>query len=208
MLALHSASLALTTASTAITTPIMPRVAGPMMMAARKPVKKKPPARKPVKKAVKAAPKRAPIRRSGGGAEVRSSPILRVHPNLAMPSAELALVSTCAQTLSDLAALEVDAGIPAIGFWDPLGFTKLQLFEFDQPAVIDWLRHAELKHGRVAMAGFVGFCVQANGLYWPWAATGGKLADSSTMFADISAAGGPCDRTRAVTEHPRPCTLD
>ena len=103
-----------------------------------------------------------------------------------------------AYSVADLAALEENAGVPALGFWDPLGFTKLDLFDFGAEGTIGWLRHAELKHGRVAMAGFVGFCVHANGIVFPWAITGGPLGESSTMFADISAAGGPCDQWDAV----------
>jgi hypothetical protein len=102
------------------------------------------------------------------------------------------------ESIADLEALESDAGVPAIGFWDPLGFTKLDLYDFGSEGTIGWLRHAELKHGRVAMAGFVGFCVHANGIVFPWAITGGPLAESSTMFSDISAAGGPCDQWDAV----------
>jgi len=102
------------------------------------------------------------------------------------------------ETLTDLAELETDSGIPATGFWDPLGFTNLDLYDFGQAGTIGWLRHAELKHGRVAMAGFVGFCIHANHIVFPWAITGGPLGESTTMFADISAAGGPCDQWDAV----------
>ena len=81
---------------------------------------------------------------------------------------------------------------PVVGYWDPLNIGM------SGKETIGWFRHAEIKHGRVAMAGFVGFCVHANGIVFPWAITGGPLGESSTMFADISAAGGPCDQWDAV----------
>jgi len=42
------------------------------------------------------------------------------------------------------------------------------------------------------MAAFVGFCVQSNGICFPWNLTG------DTSFADISAAGGPKDQWDAL----------
>merc|ERR1719460_1876299 len=42
------------------------------------------------------------------------------------------------------------------------------------------------------MAAFVGYCVQANGVYFPWGLTG------SVSYADISAAGGPPDQWDAL----------
>ena len=42
------------------------------------------------------------------------------------------------------------------------------------------------------MAGFVGFIVQSQGIYFPW-----KLSND-VSFADISAAGGPADQWDAL----------
>ena len=67
---------------------------------------------------------------------------------------------------------------------------------------IGWFRHAEIKHGRVAMAAFVGFVVQSNGIHFPWnlqAPLGPTMADVPVIsFADIAAAGGPGDQWDAL----------
>ena len=69
---------------------------------------------------------------------------------------------------------------------------------------IAWFRHAEIKHGRVAMAGFVGYCVHANGIHFPWNIQAplpwtSVTSDLPTIsFGDISAAGSPGDMWDAL----------
>jgi hypothetical protein len=72
------------------------------------------------------------------------------------------------ETIADLETLAVKLN-PAVGFWDPIGLSKAELWDNTNEESIGWLRHAEIKHGRVAMAGFVGYCLQANGVKFPWA---------------------------------------
>merc|ERR1719199_758236 len=91
--------------------------------------------------------------------------------------------------VSDAAGLEALAKKlnPTVGYWDPLNIGLAS------PESIGFLRQAEIKHGRVAMAAFVGYCVQSNGIYFPWA-----LTTSGITHADISAAGGPPDQWDAL----------
>jgi len=93
------------------------------------------------------------------------------------------------------AELEALAGKlnPIVGYWDPMNLVDYDQFSVGQEASIGFLRQAEIKHGRVAMAAFVGFIVQSNGIHWPWA-----QSLSGTTFGDISAAGGPADQWDAL----------
>ena len=63
----------------------------------------------------------------------------------------------------DLALSNTDALGASLGFWDPLGVTNADFWGLGNEGTIGYLRHAESKHGRIAMAGFLGFFVQSPG---------------------------------------------
>ena len=74
----------------------------------------------------------------------------------------------------------------------------MNLCEYDQwsqgeEAAIGFLRHSEIKHGRIAMFGFVGYIVQSNGIHWPW-----NIESSGLSFGDLSAAGSPPEQWDAL----------
>ena len=75
-----------------------------------------------------------------------------------------------APTMMNKAGLETMASKlnPAIGFFDPLGLSEQEFWGDSNEATIGFLREAEIKHGRVAMAGFVGFIVHSNDIRFPW----------------------------------------
>jgi len=119
-----------------------------------------------------------------------SAPTGYVAPTIAHPSKIHARMETAA----DLKSLSESLN-PNVGFYDPLNIVGRAAEIGEEQSTIGWYRHAELKHGRVAMAAFVGFVVQSNGVYFPWALTGGE---SPVMFSDSAAAGGPGDQWDAL----------
>jgi len=54
---------------------------------------------------------------------------------------------------------------PAIGYFDPLGLGSADFWGQGNEATLGFLRHSEIKHGRIAMFAFVGYCVQYNGIH-------------------------------------------
>jgi len=72
------------------------------------------------------------------------------------------------ETVADLEVLAKKLN-PVIGFYDPINLSAAEFWGTSNESTIGFLRHAEIKHGRVAMFAFVGYCAHANGFKFPWA---------------------------------------
>ncbi|GAX27358.1 hypothetical protein FisN_17Lh259 [Fistulifera solaris] len=84
------------------------------------------------------------------------------------------------ETKKDLENLAKELN-PIIGFYDPIGISNNFFWDLTVDETIGWLRESEIKHGRVAMAACVGYCVQS--FYtWPFDNTlSGKPFPSTTL---------------------------
>ena len=112
-------------------------------------------------------------------------------PQMAPVSSASRAASVKMETAADLKTLAEKLN-PVLGFWDPMNLVEYDQFSAGEEASIGFLRQAEIKHGRVAMAAFVGYIVQSNGIHFPWGLTG------DVSFGDISAAGSPPDQWDAL----------
>lgn len=84
-------------------------------------------------------------------------------------------------TKADLEKLAGECN-PVVKFFDPLNLAEADFYGMGNEATIGWLRQCEIKHGRVAMAAFVGYCVQSNFVF-PWPET---LAGASHPATDLT----------------------
>merc|ERR1711865_781990 len=94
-----------------------------------------------------------------------------------VPEAKPINVKVLGETKADLEVLAMELN-PVLGFYDPLDLANSEFWSESNEASIGFLRHAEIKHGRVAMAAFVGYIIQSNYVFsWPQSLSGAMAPD-------------------------------
>lgn len=106
---------------------------------------------------------------------------LLAHTLAFIPNNGLVRTSSLGESKADLENMAKKLN-PLIGFYDPLNLTESALWGTSNEFTIGWLRHSEIKHGRVAMMAFVGYVVQSN-WHFPWAMTLSGMAFPSTELS-------------------------
>jgi len=105
------------------------------------------------------------------------------------PSARTSVATNAA--IDDLKSI-AEKSNPVLKFYDPLELSTTTIWGNSNDATIAFLRQSEIKHGRVAMAAFVGYIVQSNGFHFPW-----PIAFDGTPFP--FAAGSPPEQWDALS---------
>ena len=82
-------------------------------------------------------------------------------------------------TALHMGAESMEGASAPFGYWDPMGIS-----EYGSDATLAWFRHAELKHGRVAMAATVGWIIQETGITFP-----GTYNLAGDTFSSLSKSG-------------------
>jgi len=112
-------------------------------------------------------------------------------PAAARTSARRVVRSPVMETKEDLEVLAKQLN-PVVGYWEPLNLVEYDQWGAGEEGTIGWLRQSEIKHGRIAMAAFVGYVLQSNGVHFP-----GNIANGIS-YASIAAAGNPMDQWDAM----------
>jgi len=84
---------------------------------------------------------------------------------------------------------------PVLKFYDPLQLSSTTIYDNTNDQSINFLRHAEIKHGRVAMFAFVGYIVHANHITFPW-----KMTMSGDPFPSVTSAPEAWDAIPAAAK--------